>query len=103
MSKRLDTLVKMRELRADDPFVHYGLALEYKSLGRLDEAAITFAQMREKFPSYVPQYLMAAQILTSLARTDEARSVLTVGIEVARKARDAHAAGELESALAALP
>ncbi len=103
MSKRLEMLLKMRELKKDDPFVHYGLALEFKSLGRLDEALATFASMREQFASYVPQYLMASQILTAQARNDEARVVLTVGIEAARKARDLHAAGELESALAALP
>lgn len=103
MSKRLEMLLKMRDAKSEDPFVHYGLALEYKSLGRTDEALATFASMREKFAGYVPQYLMAAQILTAQSRNDEARTVITAGIEAARKARDSHAAGELESALAALP
>jgi hypothetical protein len=50
----------------------------------------------------VPQYLMAAQMLVELGRKDEARAVFAAGVTAARAARDAHAAGELESALAGL-
>jgi hypothetical protein len=41
-------------------------------------------------------------MLIELHRKDEARAVLEAGLEAARAVRDAHAASELESALAGL-
>ncbi|MDP3274380.1 MAG: tetratricopeptide repeat protein [Deltaproteobacteria bacterium] len=102
MSKRLAALEKMVAAVPSDPFVYYGLALEYRSAARLDDALGVFVTMRERFASYVPQYLMAGQILKELGRKDHAREVLTLGIQAARAGRDSHAAGELESALAEL-
>lgn len=100
--KRLAALEKIVAAEPNDPFPYYGLALEYRSAGRTDDALALFARMRERFPSYVPQYLMAGQMLIELHRKDEARAVLEAGVEAARAARDAHAAGELESALVGL-
>lgn len=101
-AKRLAALEKMVAAGTKDPFPLYGLALEYRSAGRAEDALNVFARMRAEFASYVPQYLMAGQMLSELGRKDEARSVLEAGITAARAARDSHAAGELESALAGL-
>lgn len=102
MPSRLELLEKMVAAGHNDPFPYYGLALEYRSAGRLEDAVTLFATMRERFASYVPQYLMCGQILSQLGRRDDARAVLSQGISAARAARDAHALGELEGALAGL-
>jgi hypothetical protein len=83
-----------------DPFPVYGLALEYRSAGRDDDALRTFESLRERFPAYVPQYLMAGQLCEKMGRRDDARTWFERGIAAARAARDMHAVGELEGALA---
>lgn len=103
MPTRLETLELLVSRAPADPFPYYGLALEYRSANRDEDALRVFAQLRERFPDYVPQYLMAGQLLQRSARVAEARAVFEAGIAAARSKRDGHALGELESALAALP
>lgn len=101
-SKRLAFLLKMTSTGNRDPFVWYGLAMEYRSLERTDEALAAFQELRKHSPDYVPMYLMCGQMLESMGRPGDAREWLAAGIEAARRKGDAHAASELESALAAL-
>lgn len=100
MSKRLEAFEKMIAAGAQDAFVWYARAMELRSLGRLEDAMTAFGEVRDKFPAYVPTYLMASQVATQLGRPDEARRWCQEGIERAGAARDAHALGELEAALA---
>lgn len=85
-----------------DPFPRYGLAMEHKSRGDLAEAWTAFSELIEQFPDYVPTYLMAGGTLAGLGRKAEAADIYRRGIEVSGKKGDAHARGELESALAEL-
>ena len=101
-SKRLDFLLKMTSGGNDDPFVWYGLAMEYRSLRRFDEALSTFEALRARTPDYVPMYLMCGQMLESMGRAADAKAWITSGIEAARKKGDGHALSELEGALQAL-
>jgi hypothetical protein len=100
MSKRLAALEKMTSMGSNDPFAWYGLALEYKSLGRPDDALATFVKLRALDAKYLPQYLMCGGLLVEMSRAEEGREWLRAGIEVAREKGDAHALSELESALA---
>jgi predicted Zn-dependent protease len=102
MSKRLAYLEKVTREGSTEPMAWYGLALEYRTLERWDEALQTFTTLRTNHPDYVAAYLMCGQMLEKLARKDEARGWLEAGIEAAKKKRDTHALGELESALAGL-
>src|SRR5262245_15675912 len=99
-SKRLEFLQKLTAGGSDDPFHWYGLAMEYRSLARHDEALSTFEALRARTPDYVPMYLMCGQMLEQMGRAPDAKTWLTAGIDAARKKGDAHAAGELEGALA---
>lgn len=83
-----------------DPFPRYGLAMELKGQGDLAGAWAQFAELLEKFPDYVPSYLMAGGTLAGLGRKDEAADVYRRGIDAAVRRGDTHARGELESALA---
>jgi predicted RNA polymerase sigma factor len=87
---------------AGDPFLWYGLAME-QSATKDDEAALkTFAELRSRFPDYVPGYVQAGQLLARLGRDDEARAAFRLGIETARRVGDLHAAGEMEGFLEGL-
>jgi predicted Zn-dependent protease len=105
MSKRLDYLLKLtREQGTEkaDPFAWYGLAMEYRSLERYDDALSTFEALRARTPDYVPMYLMCGQMLEKVGRLADARAWLSAGADQARKRGDAHALGELDGALEAL-
>jgi len=82
-----------------DPFPRYGLAMELKTRGELDDAWTAFSELLDGFPDYVPTYLMAGGTLVALGRKAEAATVYRRGVEVATRKGDPHARGELESAL----
>lgn len=101
----MDRLANFRSFIArspQDPFPRYGLAMEHRTRGELAEAVAVFAELVEKFPTYVPTYLMAGGTLAALGKKDEAAAMYRQGIEVATQAGDQHARGELESALGEL-
>jgi tetratricopeptide (TPR) repeat protein len=85
-----------------DPFPRYGLAMELKGQGKLDEAWTAFSELLEQFPDYVATYLMAGGTLVALGRRDEAADIYRRGIEVAGRRGDSHAKNELASALSEL-
>ena len=99
-SKRLAVLEKMTSAGTKDPFAWYGLAMEYASLGRHDEALATFGKLRDLDAAYVPMYLMCGSMLLKLGRAAEGRAWLTDGIAAAKAKGDAHALSELQDALA---
>ena len=102
MNKRLAFLEQHCAAGTADSFAFYGLGMEYRKEGRVDDAVATFTKLKAKDPGYLPLYLMAGQTLIDASRSDEARTWLEAGIEVARSKGDSHALGELESALGLL-
>ena len=101
-NKRLALLQRLFDSGTADSFAHYGLAMEYKKLGRIEEALSVFASLRDKDAPYIPQYLMAGQMLAAAGRAAEAREWLEQGIAQAQRAGNSHALSELESALSSL-
>jgi Tfp pilus assembly protein PilF len=99
---RVETFKTFISRTPGDPFPRYGLAMEYKGSGRLAEAWDTFHELIEKFPDYVPSYLMAGGTLVALGQAEKAREIFARGIETAARRGDLHARKELESALAEL-
>jgi predicted Zn-dependent protease len=96
---------QLEELLADDPndpFLRYGLAMEYVSAGDHAAAVGHFQQLLTASPDYVPAYLQAGQALIRLGRAAEAREVLGRGIGAARAQGDLHAAEEMQGFLASL-
>jgi Tfp pilus assembly protein PilF len=80
----------------NDPFLRYGLAMEYVGAGQ-DEAALRcFEELRRVAPDYVPAYMQAGRALARLNREEEARTVYRAGITTARQKGDLHAADEME-------
>jgi len=96
---RLEVLQSMVEQNPTDAFSRYGLAMEFKNGGRLEEAIDQFVTLLEHNPSYTSGYFQAAQTLEKLGRTDDARGLYRRGIEAASAAGDDHAAAEMQAAL----
>jgi predicted Zn-dependent protease len=76
MNKRLLMLEKMVDSGQADSFARYALALEYKKDGQLESAIKAFAALRATDPNYLPQYLMAGQMLIDAGKKEEARDWL---------------------------
>ncbi len=98
-NKRLLMLEKMTSSGQADSFAWYALAMEYRNAGQQASAITTFEKLREQDPDYLPQYLMAGQMLIQLDRKAEAQSWLTRGVELARSVGDDKALSELTAAL----
>jgi thioredoxin-like negative regulator of GroEL len=88
--------------KPDDAFSRYGLALECMSSGDSAVALAQFTELLRRNPSYVPAYLMYAQLLVRESRAAEARPILAAGIQAATQQGNAHARSEMESLLADL-
>jgi predicted Zn-dependent protease len=101
--KRLAMLEERTANGEGDSFAWYGLALEYKSFGRVDDALRAFKTLRGKDPDYVAQYLMCGTMLLGAGRVNEGREWLESGILKARERGEAHALSELEEALNQVP
>jgi predicted Zn-dependent protease len=101
---RTPRMNQIEALLADDPadpFLRYGLAMEYVSIG--DDATAAEHLLRLTADStYVPAFLQAGQVLNRLNRVSEAAEVLRRGIAAARQQGDAHAEGEMAGLLATL-
>jgi predicted Zn-dependent protease len=99
---RLALLQRKITERPDDPFVRYGLAMSYRSLGRDAEAEGVFVELSRRCPDYVPTYLMLGQLLAGQGRTEEAARAFEAGVKAAEVKDDRHAREELLRALEAL-
>jgi Tfp pilus assembly protein PilF len=85
-----------------DSFTRYGIALDCFGQGDLAAAEVHFKYLLHNDPDYVPAYQMYAQMLAGNQRADEARAVLSRGIEAATRQGNQHARSEMESHLADL-
>jgi tetratricopeptide (TPR) repeat protein len=95
-------LLEFAKKAPGDPFPQYGVAMEYKNMGKLTEAAAAFGELLSRHPDYTPAYLHAGNLQVQLGQRDDARKTYESGIEACRKKGDFHALSELEGALAAL-
>lgn len=96
---------KIEAMLADEPgdqFLRYGLAVELEKEGDHDASLALLAELGRDDAPYVPAFFLAGQQFARLGRIDEARTALREGIEHARAAGDAHAAGEMSEFLASL-
>jgi tetratricopeptide (TPR) repeat protein len=96
---------KIEAMLADDPadvFLRYSLAMELDKEGCHDASLAKFAELTEDNPPYVPAFFMSGQQLVRLGRYDEARSILSRGVEAATEQGDAHAAAEMKEFLRSL-
>lgn len=98
--KRLAYLEKLVADGKADSFGRYCYAMELKGRARVDEALAAFEALREADASYLAMYLMCGTMLLDAGRSDEARTWLQNGLDLATSRGDSKTAGELKDALA---
>ncbi len=85
-----------------DAFARYGLALECAKTGDHAAAIEHFRELLAGHPDYLYGYFHYGQLLARLARTSEAKEILSAGAAAAQKAGDRKALDEISAALAEL-
>jgi predicted Zn-dependent protease len=100
--KRLLFLEDLTQKGSTDALAWYGLAMEYKGRGRVDDAISAFEKLKSLHPDYVAMFLMAGETLSKAGRGADAKVWLEAGITCAKKVGNSHALSELEGALAGL-
>jgi predicted Zn-dependent protease len=96
---------KLEEFLAKNPndaFTLYGLALECANSGDFAAAESHFRSLLQSNPDYVPGYQMYAQTLTQNDRAEDAKAILTQGIQAAARLGNQHARTEMEGLLSEL-
>jgi predicted Zn-dependent protease len=85
-----------------DAFTLYGLAIECINTDDFPSAESHFRTLLQSNPDYVPGYQMYAQTLAQQNRSDEAKSILSQGIQAATRSGNQHARSEMEALLCEL-
>ena len=92
----------MLKSNPQDPFLHYGVAMEHRKAGDLASALACLADAIACDTNYVAAYFHRGQILVEQGNADGARQILREGISIARRTGDAHAAEEMTGLLETL-
>lgn len=98
----MDRMQLLKDFLADNPddaFARYGLALEYRKAGQVEQALAQFKSLIEKNPDYTAGYQMWAQTLAEAGRREEAARLFSEGIACARRTGNTHAMSEMSSML----
>ncbi|MBL8822657.1 MAG: tetratricopeptide repeat protein [Planctomycetia bacterium] len=101
-SSRLSQLQSLLADEPNDPFLGYALAMEMESAGDTTGAIEQLQSLLLANPEYVPGFLQVGQLLIKADRLDEAKAMLTMGMQTAFKQADHHAYQEMEGILAGI-
>lgn len=96
---RLAQLETLLSKDPDDPFLRYGIALEHKKAGRLDEALRWLNETLAADPAYCYAWYQQGQVFEILGNADAAREAYKSGLAAARTSGDSHALTEMQAAL----
>jgi tetratricopeptide (TPR) repeat protein len=99
---RLEMLREALDASPANAFLRYGLAMELKNAGRDEEAWGHFQHLLEHHPDYCATYYQAGLLLVKQGRREEARRVLSQGVEITGRQKNQHTQSELQAALEAL-
>ena len=102
MISRRVKLEQMLEHQPDDPFLHYGLAMELVKEGEIEAALGRFDRTLGLDAGYLAAYFQKGSTLAAQGRTDDARTTLQAGILASNRKQDTHAASEMQSLLDSL-
>jgi Tfp pilus assembly protein PilF len=97
----MDRIARLKEFLQATPgdnFLKHALALEYIKIGDDTTAQGIFEEILAQDPDYIGSYYHLAKLLERTGDTDAAIQWYEKGMEVAKKAGDLHAFGELRSA-----
>jgi tetratricopeptide (TPR) repeat protein len=95
---RLEQLLQFHQEDPSDPFILYGLALEYLKSDE-SKGEEYFDKLLRSFPEYLPTYYHAAKLKATVGKWDEAITTYEKGIQLAIAQKDKATQRELKSAL----
>src|SRR5262245_14744141 len=98
-ANRRRVLEEMLAESPDDAELRYALAMEEINAGDHEAAVRRFRELTAVSKPHVPAFLMGAQSLLKLGRTNEAIALLRAGVEAARQQNNQHAMGEMQGML----
>ncbi|MBI3511135.1 MAG: tetratricopeptide repeat protein [Bacteroidetes bacterium] len=82
-----------------DPFLHYGVALEYAKEGKLKEAIVRLEKLIAENENYLGAYYQLGQFYEKENETEKAKNIYSRGIALAKKQGNRKTEGEMRSAL----
>lgn len=97
--ERLQILQASLKENPNDVLTQYMLAMEYKGSNDMQAAIDLLNEIHKINEKYVPAYFLHAQCLEGMESYDAARKMYRLGIEIALKVGDNHAAREMRDAL----
>ncbi len=97
--QRLQTLLEWLERSPEDPFLHFGVAMEYLSMNDAGHALEKLEYIQDQFPDYLPTYYLLAKQLEAANLNEKAIEIYEKGITLAVSQKENKTAGELRSAL----
>jgi tetratricopeptide (TPR) repeat protein len=100
VADKLEKLHAMLAKQPSDAFLLYAIAMELKKLNEHTKAIEFLDRTIQADQNYCYAYYQRGQILESMGDAVAAAQTYNDGIAAAKRAGDAHAQGELETALA---
>ncbi len=99
MENRKKWIEEMLATHADDPFLHYALALENQKEGNLTEAILILNKLQTSHPDYLACYYQLGKMYEAVGENEKAVDAFLDGRRLAKKNGDIKAVGELSEAL----
>lgn len=78
-----------------DPFPPYGIAMEHRSSGNIEEAINHLQRITTTFPKYLPAFQLLGIIYLELEKLDDAEEIFTLAKQLAFEQKDHKALGEI--------
>ncbi len=97
-SNRLEQLLKYYQEDPNDPFIIYGLAMEYFN-SDLNRSKNYFEILLQNHPEYLPTYYQVAHLYEALSELTLAKEIYKKGIALAQQQNDINTLRELQNAL----
>ncbi len=96
---RLAQLELLLKEDPNDPFLHYGIALEYAARGDKNEAITRIEKLLAENPDYLGAYYQLGQLYEQTQQNEKALATYRTGAALAQKTGNKKTLGELNEAL----
>lgn len=93
---RLKYLLQLHQEQPNDPFLVYGIALEYKKTAS-NETAAYFDLLLTSFPDYLATYYQAAEYFAEKGSYEKALEIYDKGINLATSLNEMKTLAELKN------
>lgn len=96
---RLSQLEELLREDPNDPFLKYGIALEYAKLGNINEAILRIENLLSEKPDYLGAYYQLGQYYEAVKNFDSAKKIYAKGMLLAKEKKNMKTLNELREAL----